>query len=116
MGDLARTPPERHRNDPSPTNTDSTTNDSNDAGNSSLTNATGTDDMIRATLAAATDGIMAVDDRGTIRFGNNAAADLLGLPSQDLVGRRFGHDLTAGKASEIQLNVPGRGMRVLDAR
>jgi signal transduction histidine kinase len=118
MGDLARTPRERHRNAPSPTNTDSTNDSSNsgNSGNSSLTNATGTDDMIRATLAAATDGIMAVDDRGTIRFGNNAAADLLGLPSQDLVGRRFGHDLTAGKASEIQLNVPGRGMRVLDAR
>jgi len=98
MGDLARTPPERHRNYPS------------------QTDATSTDDMIRATLAAATDGIMAIDERGTIRFGNDAAADLLGLPARDLAGRRFGHDLIAGQASEIELNVPGRGIRVLDAR
>lgn len=98
MGDLARTPPERHRND------------------SSQTNATSTDDMIRVTLAAATDGIMALDDGGTIKFGNHAAADMLGLPADDLVGRRLGHDLIAGQASEIKLKVPGRGMRVLDAR
>jgi signal transduction histidine kinase len=98
MGELARTPPQRHRND------------------LPQTNETSTDDMIRATLAAATDGIMAIDDRGTIRFGNRAAADLLGLPAHDLVGRRLGHDLIAGQASEIELKVPGRGMRVLDAR
>jgi len=98
MGDLARTPPERHRNDPT------------------QNHATSTDDMIRATLAAATDGIVAVDDRGTIRFGNNAAADLLGLPAHDLAGRRLGHGLIAGQASEIEVKVPGRGKRVLDAR
>jgi signal transduction histidine kinase len=98
MGELSRTPPRRHRNDPS------------------QTNATRADDMIRVTLAAAPDGIMAIDDRGTIRFGNHAAADLLGLPAHDLVGRQIGHDLIAGQASEIELKVPGRGTRVLDAR
>jgi signal transduction histidine kinase len=97
MGDLARTP-ERHRHD------------------LPQTHATSTDDMIRAMLAAATDGIMAVDERGIIRFGNRAAADMLGLPVHDLVGRGLGHDLIAGQASEIELKVPGRGMRVLDAR
>ena len=98
MGELARTPPRRHRNDPP------------------HTNQTLADDMIRATLAAAGDGIVAIDDHGTIRFGNHAAADLLGVPAHDLVGRRFGHDLIAGQASEIELLVPGQGMRVLDAR
>ena len=98
MGDLARTPPQRHRNDPPDTS------------------ETSTDDMIRATVAAAADAIMAVDDRGIIRFGNHAAADLLGLPAHDLPGRRLGHDLIAGRALEIELKVPGRGMRVLDAR
>jgi signal transduction histidine kinase len=98
MGDLAHTPPQRHRDDPS------------------QTNETSTDDMIRATLAAAGDAIMAIDDRGTIRFGNHAAADLFGLPAHDLVGRRFGHDLIAGQALEIELSVPGQDTRVLDAR
>lgn len=98
MGDLARTPPQRHRND------------------LPQTNATPADNMIRATLAAAPDGIMVIDNRGTIRFGNHAAADLLGLPPHDLVGRHVGHDLIAGRASEIELRVPGRGTRVVDAR
>ena len=34
-----------------------------------------------ATLAASADGIMAIDDRDTIRFGNHAAAHLLGQPA-----------------------------------
>jgi signal transduction histidine kinase len=98
MGDLARTPAHRHGNDPP------------------QIHATSTDDMIRAALAAATDGVITVDDRGTIRFCNHAAAELLGLPAHDLVGSRLGHDLTAGQASEIELKLPGQGMRVLDAR
>ncbi len=68
-----------------------------------------------AMLAASADGILAIDDGGTIRFGNSAAARLLGLPSDDIAGRQFGHEIAPGQADEIEVTWPG-GSRVLDVR
>jgi signal transduction histidine kinase len=68
-----------------------------------------------AMLEASADGVVAIDEHGTIRFGNQAAAKLLGPPAGDLVGSPFGHDLTPGQATEIELGGPGEP-RVLDVR
>jgi signal transduction histidine kinase len=68
-----------------------------------------------AILAASADGVVAIDDHGTIRFCNQAAAQLLGPPAGDLVGRPFGHEITPGQGAEIELTGPA-GPRVLDVR
>jgi signal transduction histidine kinase len=73
------------------------------------------DEMGLATLAALADGVVAVDDAGTIRFANRAAVYLLGLPSGEAVGMPFGHELAPGQRAEIELAGPG-GPRVLDVR
>jgi signal transduction histidine kinase len=72
-------------------------------------------DIGAAMLAAAADGVVAVDDRGVIRFGNDAAAHLLGLPADDLAGRRFGYEIAPGQADEIQVGGQGAD-RVLEVR
>ncbi len=48
--------------------------------------ASSAEDIGLAMLAAVADGVVAIDDRGVIRFGNNAAAQLLGLPADDVAG------------------------------
>jgi signal transduction histidine kinase len=68
-----------------------------------------------AILEASADGVVAIDEHGTIRFSNQAAAKLLGPPAADLVGSPFGHDLTPGQGIEIELREPA-GPRVLDVR
>jgi signal transduction histidine kinase len=73
------------------------------------------DEIGLATLAALADGVVAVDDAGTIRFANRAAVHLLGLPSGDAVGMPFGQDIAPGQGAEIELAGPG-GPRVLDVR
>lgn len=65
-------------------------------------------------LAAAADGVVAVDDRGIMRFGNSAAAQLLGL-SGDVAGHPLGHELAPGHADELRVSGPD-GERVLEAR
>jgi signal transduction histidine kinase len=69
----------------------------------------------RAILAASADGVVAIDDRGTIRFSNQAAAQLLGLAEADLVGSPFGHEIAPGQGAEIDVAGPD-GPRVLDVR
>lgn len=73
------------------------------------------DEIGHAILAASADGVVAVDGAGTIRFANQAAADLLGLPSGDAVGLPFGHEIAPGQGAEIELSGPD-GPRVLDVR
>jgi signal transduction histidine kinase len=77
--------------------------------------ASNAQDIGVAMLAAAADGIVAVNDSGIIRFGNNAAAQLLGLPADDVAGRPFGYDVAPGQADEIQVSGSG-GERVLEVR
>jgi signal transduction histidine kinase len=77
--------------------------------------ASGAEDIGLAMLGAAADGVVAIDDRGVIRFGNDAAARLLGLPADDVVGRPFGFDIAPGQADEIGVSGPD-GERVLEVR
>jgi signal transduction histidine kinase len=73
------------------------------------------DELSQAIVAATTDGIVAVDDADAIRFANEAAVDLLGLPAGDVVGLPLGHEIAPGQGAEIELAGPG-GPRVLDVR
>ncbi|MDR2983594.1 MAG: PAS domain-containing sensor histidine kinase [Nocardiopsaceae bacterium] len=79
------------------------------------TRASNPDEIGLAILAASADGVVAVDDQGTIRFGNHAAARLLGRPADDLVGTPLGHEIAPGQGAEIELSGPA-GPRVLDVR
>jgi signal transduction histidine kinase len=66
-------------------------------------------------VSASPDGIVAVDDDGTIRLCNPAAEALLGRPATELVGRQFGFPLAEGVA-EIDLVLPRRRSRVVEMR
>lgn len=66
-------------------------------------------------LAASADGIVAVDEQGTIRFINRAAQDLLGRPEDELAGAPFWLPIAAGRTIEVEVGEPG-GDRVLELR
>ena len=56
------------------------------------------------------DGVLVVDDDGTVLFANAAAADLLGRRPADLVGTEFGYPLVVGEAAEVELVRPGAAL------
>lgn len=65
------------------------------------------------------DGIMVVDDDGTVLFVNPAAEQMFGRTREALVGSRIGIPLIGGDTTEIVLQRPGGGsieaeIRVLD--
>lgn len=69
-----------------------------------------------AILAAAADGVVAVDRHGVIRFANRAAAELLGRDGADLTGTALGYRLSPGQVTEIELAAEEGAERVLDVR
>jgi len=75
----------------------------------------GADEAGMAILAASADGVVVINDSGIIRFANTAAAQLLGMPPENIVGRSFGYEIAPGQAHEIQVSGPA-GDRVLDVR
>jgi len=74
------------------------------------------DDISRLTLAASADGIVAMDDAGTIRLCNRAAEELLGRPASELIGTPFGFPVVTGRATEVDLMLPGGRERVVELR
>ena len=64
-------------------------------------------DLIRAIVDCVADGVLVVDDRGSIRFANPAASTLFGRDMDDLVGTEFGFPLVAGATTEIEIFRPG---------
>ncbi len=58
---------------------------------------------IRALVENTADGVLVVDDRGTILFCNPASAELLGSEHGQLVGAHFPHDSVVGRRLEIDL-------------
>ncbi len=79
--------------------------------------APGTEDGIsQLIVAAAADGIVAVDDQGIIRVCNRAAEELLARPAYELIGAPFGFPVVAGRATEVELMLPGGGERVVEMR
>ncbi len=59
------------------------------------------------------DGIVLVNQRGSVLFANPAAEALFGLP---LVGREFGFPVVVGEATEVDLLPPGQAPRVAELR
>lgn len=67
-------------------------------------------------MLAAADGIVAVDERGIIRFCNPAAGELFARPTEELLGTPFGFPIVPGAATEIDLMLPGGRSRVVEMR
>ncbi|MFE0255089.1 ATP-binding protein [Streptomyces sp. NPDC059010] len=72
---------------------------------------------VEAVVAAAPDGIVAVDEEGLIRLCNPAAAELFGRPASELLDAPFGFPLAArGVVAEIDLVLPSGSGRVVEMR
>src|SRR5687768_5777192 len=69
---------------------------------------------LRAIIERLPDGIVVVDQAGTIRFVNPAAERLFGRAASDLLGTSFGFALVAGETTEIDL-VQRRGADIVFA-
>jgi len=65
-------------------------------------------------VSASPAGILAVDERGVIRFCNAAAEDILGRPAAELVGSDIG--VPTGGAAEVDIVLPGGAVRVVEMR
>jgi PAS domain S-box-containing protein len=64
---------------------------------------TASENRFRDLLDSQPDGVLLVDETGTIRFANPAAEHLLGRAERELVGSAFGFPLTAGSDTELDL-------------
>lgn len=60
-------------------------------------------------------GVIVVDEDGVISFVNPAAEAILGRPTHELRGARFGIP-TGGRTSEVHVLLPGGGTRVAQIR
>jgi len=58
--------------------------------------------QVREILEKSTDGVVLVDEEGTIRFVNLAAQERLGRSAEELVGTLFEHPLVVGETTEIE--------------
>ena len=65
--------------------------------------------MLRAIIESLADGIVIVDDGGSVRFVNPAAARLFNRTPQDLVGTILGTPLVAGETTEMEIVQRGGG-------
>jgi signal transduction histidine kinase len=73
-------------------------------------------DASHVIVSASADGIVAVDEQGTIRLCNPAAEKLFARSTGELVGSQFGFPIATDEASEIDLMQPGGGGRVVEWR
>lgn len=69
--------------------------------------ATGHEAGFRVLIERNADGILIVDEAGTVRFANPAAHKVFQRPPGSLVGQAFGFPLAARDKAEIDLLVPG---------
>jgi signal transduction histidine kinase len=81
----------------------------------SATQPTG-DEVLGNVVSAVADAIVVVDTGGVVRYGNPAAQELFGRPSEELVGVELGFPVAPGETSEIDLLLPDGGSRVVEMR
>jgi PAS domain-containing protein len=62
------------------------------------------------------DGIIVVDQSGTVQMVNPAAELLLGRTAAELMGQDFGFPLVAGETTELDILRPGRNAAVAEMR
>ena len=89
MGETSRTLRERFRTTPRPG-----PSDPNEIG--------------LAILAASADGVVAIDDHGTVRFSNQAAVQLLGQPVDEGLGALHAHRLVHRIQGEVRAQTSAR--------
>ena len=63
---------------------------------------------LRSIIENSADGIMIIDENGTVRFVNPAAARMFDQPAGDFVGEPFAIPLTGGETAEIAIERPDR--------
>jgi PAS domain-containing protein len=73
-------------------------------------------EISRLIVASSSNGLVAVDDQGTIRLCNQAAEELLARPASELIGTQFGFPVVGGRGTEVELMLPGGGERVVEMR
>ena len=73
-------------------------------------------DKLDSVVELNADGIMVLDQEGTILFLNPAAAAMLGREQDELWGEQFGHPLIAGRDTEIELLSTSGEVRVVELR
>jgi signal transduction histidine kinase/CheY-like chemotaxis protein len=62
------------------------------------------------------DGVIVVDDKGTICFTNAAAESMLGRATGELLGQRFAIPVVPGKSAEIDIFKRGAPQRIAEMR
>jgi hypothetical protein len=67
------------------------------------------------TVERVADGILVVDQTGTIRFTNPAGERIFGRPATELIGTDLGVPLVSGETTQVDLHTPG-GTRVAELR
>lgn len=72
-------------------------------------------DVVQSVIMDSPDGILIVDDGGFVRACNPAAEELLARSAANLVGKRFGHPIVDGQATEVDV-VRRDGTRVAEMR
>lgn len=68
------------------------------------------------TVERIADGVVILDEEDTIRYANPAARELFGRPPGELTGSVFGHPVTAGESTEIDLVRPDGARSVAELR
>ena len=73
-------------------------------------------DKLNSVVELNADGIMVLDQEGSILFLNPAAAEMLGREQDELWGEQFGHPLIPGSNTEIELLSTSGEARVVELR
>ncbi|MEF8943255.1 MAG: PAS domain S-box protein [Desulfohalobiaceae bacterium] len=73
-------------------------------------------DKLGSVVELNVDGIMVLDQEGSILFLNPAAAEMLGQDQDELWGEQFGHPLIPGSNTEIELLSTSGEARVVELR
>ena len=73
-------------------------------------------DKLGSVVELNADGIMVLDQEGSILFLNPAAAEMLGREQDELWGEQFGHPLIPGSNTEIELLSTSGEARVVELR
>jgi signal transduction histidine kinase len=75
-----------------------------------------TGEISQMIVSASADGIVVVDEAGIIRLCNAAAGEIFARPAAELVGTPFGFPIPGGQTTDIDILLPGGGIRVAEMR
>jgi PAS domain-containing protein len=70
----------------------------------------------RSIIEKNADGVIVVSFRGTVRFVNPAAVDLLGRRAEELIGSHFGVPVVPGETTEVDIPRSAGEVRIAELR